>query len=125
MRSRILLKTLQLPLDTNIMTYAHVSFHRVTSVQVIGFLFLPNNVLYVGTFGLISRRVGEESRKKRSGEVNEGKKRLVCWHHGTASDPLAACKWDLTVHGKYSCLGVCVFRLNTPVSGTDTQAWRR
>lgn len=108
MSSGVLFKTLELPSDASIAIHAQESSHRVILVQVIGFLFLPNNLLYVGTFGLISRGGGEESRKKRSREVNEGKKLLVCWHHGTASDPLTACKWDLTVHGKYSCLGVCV-----------------
>lgn len=76
MRSRTLLKTLQPPSDTNITTYVHESPRRVILVQVIGFLFLPNNVLYVGNFGLISRGAGEESRKERSGEVNEGKNDL-------------------------------------------------
>lgn len=92
------------------MTYAHESSHRVILVQVIGFLFLPNNVLYVGTFGLISRGVGEESRKKRSGEVNEGKNGLCAGTvgqqviHWLRANGIWLCMENIAV---WECVCVC------------------
>lgn len=49
-----------------------------------------------------------KGKGKREERLMGGGKLLARQHCGTACDPLTVCKWDLTVRGEYSCLGMCV-----------------
>lgn len=77
-------------------------------MPVIGSPFLFNHPLYRQLWFHMQRSWGGTRGKGRVRRGRWGEKLLVRRHGGAASDPLSVCKCDLTVHGEYSRLGVCV-----------------